>query len=118
MPSDIIKKQLLSLELAIPSSYDPETNSYFIPKYSGDIYSVGKSYLIELNSELLLTDKIYEWENTRKPSSKYLKITVNQSIAKMIQVMGVEADLGDSFTQTKIWEGWLNIDYIKQIKPL
>ena len=32
MPSDIIKKQLLSLELAIPSSYDPETNSYFIPK--------------------------------------------------------------------------------------
>ena len=37
MPSDIIKKQLLSLELAIPSSYDPETNSYFIPKYSSII---------------------------------------------------------------------------------
>ncbi len=111
---EYVKKQLLALERAIPESYDSETNSYFIPKYTKPVYLVGKSYLIELPENY--QEIILNWGNNNSiPNSKFLRISVKKVIGKMISVDSVEIDPKTTLATPNMWFGWLNLDFISQV---
>ena len=111
---EYVKKQLLALERAIPESYDSDTNSYFIPKYTKPVYFVGKNYLIELPDNY--RDLVLTWGNNNSiPSSRLLKISVKKIVGKMISVDSVEIDQNSMIATSNMWFGWLNLDFITQL---
>ncbi len=113
---DYVKKQLLSLELAIPSSYDEKTNTYFIPRYTKPIYKVGKSYLVKLPDNYI--SLMQGWGNKNYPKSNYLKIIVKNTLGKSINVDALEIDPQSLLDTERLWFGYLNTDYIEQIKKI
>jgi hypothetical protein len=85
---EIIKNQLLKCTYANLNNFNPETNTFYIPKYSKPQYVVGKMYLVQLPLELLNNSSVIatNWNNGSAPKFQYLKVYVSKLLGKMVYV--------------------------------
>ena len=121
MSSEIIKKQLKQVYYADLSNFDPETNTYTIPKYSKPRYEIGKCYLINLNPILVgNTWSVFatNWNNSTCPLTPYVKAAVSKINGKMLYVDTLAYDFENRQDLTIMWSGWLPEDEIIQICEL
>lgn len=122
MIRDSISNQLKKVNVADLSNYDESTHTYHIPMYHEDVYAVDNYYLIKLNDNLLCSDGlpvlVSNWNRGTYPKHKYLKISVNKELGKMIYVDSIGYDFDKKEDIDYSWSGWLPLDSIKQISKL
>jgi hypothetical protein len=51
--NQIVKKQLEKVTYADLSNFNPETNTYYIKKYTRAKYNIGKCYLVKVSLEVV-----------------------------------------------------------------
>jgi hypothetical protein len=115
--NDIIKKELSKVKVANLDNFNTETLTYNIPKYKQFKPEINKSYLVELNDDMLITNTIsINWNNNSVPSNKYYKIEVIKILGKMIYVDGLAFDFLTKTDLNKTWSGWLPLEQLKFIE--
>ena len=118
---DIIKKQLEKCQFADLNNFDPNTNTFYIPKYSKPQYVVGKMYLIQLSKNLISNNNSVtatNWNNGTAPSFPYLKVYVSKQLGKMIYVDSIGYDMTAKQDINTLWSGWLPTEEIGQLAAL
>lgn len=113
---EYVKKQLLALELAIPSTYEQQTNTYFIPKYNKPVYRKGSCYVVKLSENY--KNEILSYGNFTVPSSRLLKISVRNVLGKLIEVDALEVNEVSLMDTQTFWFGRLNRDFIELVQAL
>lgn len=101
---DIIKKQLLNLDLAKIAYYDKVSHCYVIPKYTGTNYNLNKMYLVQISLP-----------NAYNINYEYLKIYVSDRKGGQIYV---DASACNPITKDDLnfyWSGWLKMSDLKLV---
>ena len=107
--NDLIKKQLDSVQVADLSHFNPEDNSYFIPQRKTVKLEVNHAYLIYLKDSFFYNEIVIKnWNNNQLPVDRYLKVEINQVMAKMIKVMSIGYDFLNKIDTNKFWSGWID----------
>ena len=118
---EIIKNQLLKCTYANLNNFNPETNTFYIPKYSKPQYTIDKMYLIQLPLELVNNKASVlatNWNNGTAPSFQYLKAYVSKTLGKMIYVDSIGYDVNTRQDINTLWSGWLPTEEIMQLATL
>ena len=119
MVSEIIKKELQKVEKADLTHFDPETNTYFIPKRNDIKIEEDNCYLVHLKDTLFNNQTLkVNWNNGSLPIYSYLKVDVSKIMAKMIKVVAVGFDNETQSDISYFWSGWLTLDEIEVLKKL
>lgn len=114
--TQIIEKQLKQVVNADLSNFDPETNTYYIPKRVDKKIEEDKCYLIRLKPQAFTNRYVIDnWNNGSIPDCKYLKIDVSRKMSKMIKVVSVGFDYEHNKDLSYFWNGWLSTDDIEVI---
>lgn len=114
-----LKKQLAQIQYADLSRFDPDTNSYFIPKRLDIKLEKNRFYLLEI-SEDLKTDVIMKnnWNNGYSPKSTYYIVEITDIIANKILKCSGSGYLDDLITVNDIWSGYFPLNKIKILKEI
>lgn len=118
---EIIKNQLLKCTYADLNNFNPETNTFYIPKYSKPQYVVGKMYLVQLPLSLVNnTSSVIatNWNNGTAPMYPYLKIFVSKMLGKMAFCDSIGYDTSTQQDINSLWSGWLPTEEITQLAIL
>ena len=118
---EIIKKQLLKCTYANLNNFNPETNTFYIPKYSKPQYVVGKMYLVQLLLNLVNnTSSVIaaNWNNGTAPQFQYLKVYAGKLLGKMLYVDSIGYDVNTRQDINALWSGWLPTEEITQLAVL
>lgn len=117
---EIIKNQLLKCTYANLNNFNPETNTFYIPKYSKPQYVIGKMYLVQLPVELLNNSSVVaaNWNNGSAPKFQYLKVYVSKLLGKMVYVDSIGYDPNTRQDINSLWSGWLPTEEIMQLATL
>lgn len=118
---EIIKKQLLKCTYANLNNFNPETNTFYIPKYSKPQYVVGKMYLVQLPLNLVNnTSSVVaaNWNNGTAPQFQYLKVYAAKLLGKMLYVDSIGYDINTRQDINTLWSGWLPTEEITQLAVL
>ena len=104
---DVIKKQLLNLDLAKIEYYDKDGDFYFIPKYQGVSYQLNKLYLIRISLD-----------NNYNISQEYLKAYISDKKAGSIYIDAVACNPITKQDLNYYWSGWVKEKDLKQLAVL
>ena len=104
---DIIKKQLMNLDLAQIEYYDKEGHFYFIPQYQGPSFKLHKMYLVSINLD-----------NTYNITHEYLKVYVSAIRAGSIYIDAAACNPITKEDLNYYWSGWVKERDLKQIAVL
>lgn len=118
---DYIKKQLMQVKYADLSNYDKETGVFIIKKYNKPVYDVGKCYIVQLPNHLVNNPSSLEainYNNGTSPRGNILKIYVNKTLGKMIQVDSLVFDMESNQDTAIMWSGWLPTELLSQIAAI
>lgn len=118
---EIIKNQLLKCTYANLNNFNPETNTFYIPKYSKPQYVVGKMYLVQLPLSIVNnTSSVVaaNWNNGTAPQFQYLKVYVSKLLGKMVYVDSIGYDVNTRQDINALWSGWLPTEEIMQLAVL
>ena len=118
---EIIKKQLLKCTYANLNNFNPETNTFYIPKYSKPQYVVGKMYLVQLPLNLVNNASSVvaaNWHNGTAPHFQYLKVYAAKLLGKMVYVDSIGYDINTRQDINTLWSGWLPTEEITQLAML
>ena len=118
---EIIRNQLLKCTYANLNNFNPETNTFYIPKYSKPQYVVGKMYLVQLPLELINNGSSVvaaNWNNGTAPRFQYLKVYVSKLLGKMVYVDSIGYDPNTRQDINSLWSGWLPTEEIIQLATL
>ena len=119
MVNDLIEKELKRVEKADLTHFNPETNTYFIPKRKDIKIEEDNCYLIRLKDTIFNNETLkVNWNGGSLPTYKYLKVDVSKIMAKMIKVVGVGFDNETQTDVSYFWSGWLTLDEIEVIKKI
>ena len=119
--SDYIKKQLQKCAWANLNNYDPNTNTYHIPKYSKPTYKVGVTYIIKLPLDVVNNkDSVLatNWNHGQAPKHQYLKAYVSKMLSAYIYVDALGFDINNNQDINDIFSGWLDATTLEQIAIL
>ena len=117
----IIKEQLDKCQFANLNNFDPNTNTFIIPKYAHPTYEVTRCYLVKIpNSILNNSDSVLavNWNNGSAPGTPYLKIYISKAMGNMIYVDSIGFDFNTKQDLNVMWSGWLNTSELTQISIL
>lgn len=115
---DSIRKQLESCAYAIPTHYDKETNTYFIPRYTAPTYKIGHCYIVKVADNIVnnISSIIaVNWNHGTAPAVPYLKVYVSKTAGKMLYVDSIAYDIASKKDLMNMWSGWLSIDDLTMI---
>lgn len=101
---DLIKKQLLNLDLAKIEYYDKISHYYVIPKYTGAMYELNKMYLVQVAQP-----------NSYNITFEYLKVYISDISAGRVYI---DASACNPITKADLnfyWSGWVKMSDLKQI---
>ena len=118
---EIIRNQLLKCTYANLKNYNPETNTFYIPRYSKPQYIVGKMYLIQLPLHLVNnTGSVIatNWNSGTAPKFQYLKVYVSKLLGKMVYVDSIGYDINTRQDINLLWSGWLPTEEITQLSVM
>ena len=121
MITPLIKEQLEKCQFANLNNYDPNTNTFLIPKYSQPTYDLNHCYLVKLPSNIVNnTDSVLavNWNNGNTPSTQYLKIYISKVLGNMIYVDSIGFDFETKQDLNLMWSGWLSTSELTQISAL
>ena len=117
--NNLIEKELEKVERADLTNFDPETNTYHIPKRTDIRVLVDKCYLVYLTDSFFADTTLkVNWNNNSVPSYRYLKIDVSKVMSKMIKVVGIGYDFDKKQDISYFWSGWLSLDKIKILEEI
>ena len=119
--SDYIKKQLQKCAWANLNNYDPNTNTYHIPKYSKPVFKVGGTYIVKIPADIVNNrDSILatNWNNGLAPKYQYLKIYISKMLGANIYVDSIGYDINTNQDINDIFSGWLDATTLEQIAIL
>jgi hypothetical protein len=117
----IIKEQLEKCQFADLNNFDPNTNTFYIKKYSKPTYEVNHCYLVKLPLNIINTvDSVLavNWNNGTCPKTQYLKIYISKALGTMIYVDSIGFDFDTKQDLNLMWSGWLNSQELTQISAL
>ena len=118
---DLIKQQLENCSFANLTNFDPETQTFLIPKYQKPHYELGKMYLVKVSGAIVNnTNSVIatNYNNSTAPSYDYLKIFVSKSLGKLIYVDSLGFDLATKQDSNVMWSGWLPVDELTLISSI
>lgn len=108
----IIKQQLEKIQLADITNYDPETNTYHIPKRTTIKLEEDEYYLLTLQPEFLNDTIIRDnWNKGSVPPALSFKAEVEKTLGRMVKIDSIIVDEEGNDTD-KFWSGWISTDYI------
>lgn len=124
MINPYIKEQLEKCEVAdIPSLKEDPLNISIPKKSKNKRFQLNKCYIIELDDYLINPNSMVSfhinWNQSRVPKSKYLKVCIIQIMGKMIKIDGlgynieVDCDLNDIYND--MWLPSQDVRIIKEI---
>lgn len=117
--NNVIKNQLEKVIVADLSNYNPETNTYIIPKRKDKKIEEDKCYLIHLKAKAFSNRFVIDnWNSGSMPSANYLKADISKKMNKMIKVVSVGYDFENQRDLATFWSGWLSVDDIEVISEL
>ena len=118
---DLIKQQLKNCSYANLNYFDPETNTFKIPKYVKPHFALGQMYLVQLSGILVNnTDSVIatNYNNSTAPRYPYLKIFVSKTLGKMIYVDSLAFDPQTKQDINEMWSGWLPVDELTMLSTI
>ena len=121
MMSKIVEQQLKNCYFAKLNNYDPETNTYFIPKYTKPKYDLNTCYLIKVNKDIInnhFTMLATNWNSGRAPSQEYYKAYVSKAMGTYIYCDCLAFNWETKTDLTEMYSGWFSTDDITQIAKL
>ena len=117
----IIKEQLEKCQFADLNNFDPNTNTFYIKKYSKPTYELNHCYLVKLPLNIVnITDSVLatNWNNGSCPKTQYLKIYISKALGTMIYVDSIGFDFENKQDLNIMWSGWLDSLQLTQISAL
>ena len=117
----IIKEQLEKCQFADLNNFDPNTNTFYIKKYSKPTYELNHCYLVKLPLNIVnASDSVLavNWNNGNYPRAQYLKIYISKALGTMIYVDSIGFDFDTKQDLPLMWSGWLNTQELTQISAL
>ena len=117
----IIKDQLEKVSFADLSSYNKDTNTFTIPKYSKPAFDLQQCYIIQVPATILndtTSALATNWNFGTAPKYEYLKIYVVNKMGGMINVSSFGYDMANEADIPFTWNGWLPANEIKQIRKV
>jgi hypothetical protein len=118
----IVEQQLNNVKIADLTNYNPDTNTYYIPRYNETKLEVDSCYIICLDDVLLKYDEdstlISNWNRGTYPKSKYMKVDISKKVGDMVLVNGLGYDYNTKQDTNVLWNGWLPIKKIKVMEKL
>lgn len=117
----IIKEQLEKCQFADLNNFDPNTNTFYIKKYSKPTYELNRCYLVKLPVSIVnVPDSVLavNWNNGSCPKAQYLKIYISKVLGNMIYVDSIGFDFETRQDINAMWSGWLDINSLTQISSL
>ena len=117
----IIKEQLEKCQFADLNNYDPNTNTFYVKKYSKPTYELNHCYLVKLPINIVNnTDSVLavNWNNGSCPATQHLKIYISKIMGTMIYVDSIGFDFETKQDLNVMWSGWLNTSELVQIAAL
>lgn len=115
----IIESQLSKVREADLSNFDPETNTYKIPRKREIKVEEDGCYLVKCKPTLFTNIVLKtNWNNNSVPKVDYLKIDVSRKMSDKIKVVGLGYDFINDKTLDYFWSGWLTLGDIEVIKKL
>jgi hypothetical protein len=118
---ELIKQQLQNCSYANLSNYDPNTQTFLIPKYQKPHFALGNMYLVQLSGVLVNnTTSVLaaNYNNGTAPMYPFLKIFVSKSLGKMIYVDSLGFDPQTRQDINVLWSGWLPVDELTLISQV
>lgn len=116
-----IEELLKQCSYATVSSYDEQTHTYHIPKYSRPCYEINKCYLVKVSGDIVNNSKSLiatNWNQGRSPAKDYLKIYISKKLGQNIYVDSIGYDLVNKIDLDYMWSGWLNIKDLELISKM
>jgi hypothetical protein len=117
----IIKEQLEKCQFADLNNFDPNTNTFYIKKYSKPTYEINHCYLVKLPLNIVdATDSVLavNWNNGTCPKTQYLKVYLSKMLGKMAFCDSIGYDFENKADLNYMWSGWLNTEELTQIACL
>ena len=117
----IIKEQLEKCQFADLNNFDPNTNTFYIKKYSKPTYELNHCYLVKLPLNIVnAPDSVLavNWNNGSYPKAQYLKVYLSKILGKMVFCDSIGYDFENKVDLNCMWSGWLNTEELIQIACL
>lgn len=115
----LIEEQLKKVNYAELINFNPQTNTYFIPKKKDIRVIVDNCYLIKLKPSFRTNEVVkVNWNNNQLPLYDMLEIDVQKIMGKMIKVNCIGYNEKENAPLNYFWSGWLYIPDIEIIKQL
>ena len=121
MIRQIIREQLEKCQFADLNNFDPNTNTFYIKKYSKPTYELNHCYLVKLPLNIVnAPDSVLavNWNNGNYPRAQYLKIYISKTLGTMIYVDSIGFDFDTKQDLQLMWSGWLQTETLTQISAL
>lgn len=121
MISKIVEQQLKKCYFAKLNNFDPDTNTYNIPKYSKPKYDLSNCYLIKVNKEFINNPNTMlasNWNGGRSPNEEYYKAYVSKILGGYIYCDCLAFDWETKTDKTSMYSGWFGLDDITQIAKI
>lgn len=115
----VISDQLDKVINADLSNYNPDTNTYIIPKKVDIKLEEDCCYLIYIKPSAKTNSTVnINWNNGSYAPFSYMKVDISKKMGKMIKVTGIEYDNITGQDLGKFWSGWISMDDIKVLTRL
>ena len=119
MSSKIIAEQLKKVENADLSSFNSETNSYFIPKKTTIKVEENNCYIFQLLDSAFTNSTVNaNWNGAKGPLYYYYKADVIQKMPGMIKILGVAYNINTGEDLNSFWSGWLSLNDVIVLQKL
>lgn len=115
---DTIKKQLEQCNYVNLCNFNPETNTFTIPKYNKPQFKQNGYYLVKISKAIVGNPNSVtatNWNKGFAPQRDYMKIYISKIMGKMIYVDGMGYDFETKQDTNYMWSGWLCTDDLEQL---
>lgn len=116
-----IEELLRRCSYATVDSYNEQTHTYHILKYSKPCYEIDKCYLVKVSGDIVNNSNSLmatNWNQGRSPAKDYLKIYISKKLGQNIYVDSVGYDFINKIDLDYVWSGWLNIKDLELISKM
>lgn len=118
---DLIKQQLQNCSYANLTNFNPDTCTFYIPRYVKPHYALGNMYLVQVPGYLVGNSNSViatNYNNGTAPLCPYLKIFVSKSLGKMIYVDSLGFDPQTKQDINAMWSGWLPTEELTMLSTI
>lgn len=116
----LVEEQLLKVQFADLSNYDPKEKEYIIPKRVDIRLVEGKVYIIELEDKCFDTSAILNinWNKGNIPKHRAYKAEIVSLNEKAVKISGLAYNLETGKDLLAFWEGYVPINSINVLQQV